>query len=213
MTDHDTPALQTSLPARRPCARRRVMMIVAAALAVVLIGAFATTSFSQGFGGFGPGFGHFGPGWGGPFAGGPIDPAWIEARLGRMIRHLAVELDATAEQQQKLQAIVTAAAKDVLPVREKMWAARRQTRELLTQTTVDRAALEKLRAEQIATADATSKRVLQAVADAAEVLTPDQRKKLAEMLPAGGRGPGWGWRGPGWGMGRMGGFWGGGPRN
>jgi periplasmic protein CpxP/Spy len=209
MTDHETPAPQTSPPARRPCARRRAVTIAAVALALVLIGAYATTSFSQGFGGFGHGFG---PGFGGPFAGGPVDPAWIEARLGRMIRHLAVELDATAEQQQKLQAIVTTAAKDVLPVREKMQAARQQARDLLTQTTVDRAALEKLRAEQIATADATSKRVLQAIADAAEVLTPDQRKKLAEMLPAGGRGPGWGWHGPGM-MGRMGGFWGGGPRN
>lgn len=205
MIDQDTPAPRMSLPAAGPAGRRRAVMIAAVVL-LVAVAAFATTSFSQGFGGFGPGFGHFGHGWGGPFGGGPIDSAWVEARLKRMIGHLAIELDATPEQQQKLQAIVTAAAKDVLPAREKMLAARQQARDLLTQATVDRAALEKLRADQIATADATSKRVLQAVADAAEVLTPDQRKKLADMLPP-RRGSGWGWRG------RMGGFWGGGPRD
>ena len=46
-----------------------------------------------------------------------------------------------------------------------------------------RADLEKLRAEQVGAADAVSKRVVQAIADAAEVLTPEQRKKLNDRFP------------------------------
>jgi Spy/CpxP family protein refolding chaperone len=107
-----------------------------------------------------------------------------------MIRHLSVEVDATAEQQEKLRGIVKNAVKDLVPMREKLFTARQQARDLLLGQTVDRAAIEKLRAEQIATADALSKRFTQAAADAADVLTPEQRRKLEGLLPSGG-----GWRG------------------
>lgn len=212
--------------------RRKVLPVLAVVLTTGLVAAVATTSFGQGFGpgSGGPGFG--GPGYGrgmggGPDGGGPqafagwrhggpgfwrdgagnFDPAAVEARVDRMVRHMAVELSASAEQQDKLSTIAKAALKDLLPVREKMLAARKQARELLTADKVDRAALEKLRADQIATHDAASKRLVQALADAAEVLTPDQRKKLDTMLPTPGQ-RGWGFgRGHGWG-GMMGG-WGG----
>ena len=92
--------------------------------------------------------------------------------------------------------------KNLLPVRDKILAARATGRELLTQPTIDRAAIEKLRADQIATHEAVSKQLVQAVADAADVLTPEQRRKISDMLPAGGgwamnHGPGrhWGWGG------------------
>jgi periplasmic protein CpxP/Spy len=122
----------------------------------------------------------------------------VEAHADRMIRHLSIEIDATAEQQDKLRAIVRDAVKDLLPVGEKIRAARATARELLTQQTIDRAAIEKFRADQIATHDAASKRLVAAVADAAEVLTPEQRRKISGMLP--GRGPRWG-GGPWWGHG------------
>ena len=54
--------------------------------------------------------------------------------------------------------------------------------ELLAAPTVDRTALEQLRVAQIQSADARRRRVLQAMADAAEVLTPEQRVKAAERL-------------------------------
>jgi hypothetical protein len=54
-------------------------------------------------------------------------------------------------------------------------AARATARDLLTRETVDRAALEKFRTDMLATHDAVSKRLVQAVADAREVLTPEQR--------------------------------------
>ena len=53
---------------------------------------------------------------------------------------------------------------------------------LLTQPTVDRAAIETLRTEQLALADAASKRFAQALGDTAEVLTPEQRRKIDDRL-------------------------------
>jgi Spy/CpxP family protein refolding chaperone len=75
---------------------------------------------------------------------------------------------------------------------------------LLSADTFDRAALETLRAEQVAKFDTASKRIVQAVSDAAGVLTVEQRKELvAKMGERGwrgghhgphGRDGGWGWR-------------------
>jgi periplasmic protein CpxP/Spy len=113
---------------------------------------------------------------------GPLSPAEIEDRVDRGIRHAAIELDATPEQQEKLRAIAKAAVKDLLPMREKAQSARARAAELLTQPKVDRAAIEAFRAEQLALADAASKRFAQAVGDAAEVLTPEQRQKVHEFI-------------------------------
>jgi len=113
---------------------------------------------------------------------GPLDPAQLDARIERMLKHLYVEIDATDAQQQKLAPIVKQAAGDLLPLREKMRAARAQAMALLQADAVDRGAIEKLRSEQIALADGGSKRLAQAIADAAEVLTPEQRRQIAERM-------------------------------
>ncbi|UUZ56991.1 hypothetical protein LP419_20025 [Massilia sp. H-1] len=51
---------------------------------------------------------------------------------------------------------------------------------------IDRVALEKVRADQMQIADALSKRVLTAVEDAAEVLTPEQRLRFQKHLQSRG---------------------------
>ena len=187
--------MSEQLSSERPPRRRgrAAAVILGVALAGGLVGAFATTSFSQGFG---PGFG---PPWHmmvrGPMMspfGGPLTADQMADRTDRMVRHAAIELDASADQQAKLETIVKGAVRELAPMRDKLLAARQQARDLLTQSTVDRGAIEKLRAEQIATMDAVTKRVAQAIGDAAEVLTPDQRKKLGDMLPPHG-GPGGGY--------------------
>jgi protein CpxP len=214
MNEHDPMAANptSSSPGRR--SRRTGAYIAVAIAGVIAVGAFAGSSFSQGMrhslvtvpdttasaASFEGRFGEFGPGWASALPSSVVE-AFIDARADRMIRHLAVEIDATTEQQDKLQAIVRGAVKDLLPVRDKVMAARAAGRDLLTQQTIDRAALEKLRADQIATHDAVSKRLVQAVADAAETLIPEQRRKLSDMLSSGGwradHGPGrhWGWGG------------------
>lgn len=161
-----------------PAPRRRGrgwLFITIVALAAAFTGALTTRAVTQG--GFGPGHWH-GPG----FMRAPLTAAEIEDRADRGIRHAAIELDATTEQQEKLRAIAKAAVKDLLPLREKAQAARQRAAALLTQPTVDRGAIEAFRVEQMALADAASKRFAQAITEAAEVLTPDQRRKVSEHL-------------------------------
>jgi len=130
--------------------------------------------------------------------GGPMDPAHAEERLEHFLKHLYVEIDATPEQQQKIDPIARQAAADLRPLREKERAARREGMKLFTADKIDRGAIEKLRAEQTAAHDAASKRLTKAMTDVAEVLTPEQRRKLAARFEhRRGRGPGRG--GPGFG--------------
>lgn len=110
---------------------------------------------------------------------GPIDPADLDKHLDRMLKHFYVEIDATDAQKQQLEPIVRQAAKDLLPLRENLRAGRREAIELLTQERVDPAALEALRARKIGLADEASRRLTRAIAEAADVLTPEQRKQLA----------------------------------
>jgi periplasmic protein CpxP/Spy len=110
---------------------------------------------------------------------GPIDPADLDRHLDRMLKHLYVEIDATEAQKQKLEPIVKQAARDLVPMRENLHAGRREAIELLSADSIDPAALEALRAKQIGLADEASRRLTRAVAEAAEVLTPAQRKELA----------------------------------
>ena len=113
---------------------------------------------------------------------GPIDPATLDQHLERMLKHLYVEIDATEEQKQRLEPIVKQAAKDLLPMRESFHAGRREALELLTAERVDPAALETLRARQLGLADQASRRLTRVLAEAAEVLTPAQRKDLAAHI-------------------------------
>ena len=71
---------------------------------------------------------------------------------------------------------------DMKAIRDKSRDGRRATADLLARPTIDRAALEGLRAEQIRLAESASRRMTVALADAAEVLTPEQRAKLGERM-------------------------------
>ena len=185
--------ISSDRPAARRGRGRTAAVLLVVALAGGLAGAFATQSLGQGFGPpwhmtvMGPG------GMRGPFGGPPLTPEQMAERADHMVRHLAIEIDASADQTTKLQAIVKSAITDLAPMRGKIMAAHQQVRTLLTAPTIDRAAIEKLRAEQIANIDAVTKRVTQALGDAADVLTPEQRQKIGDMLPPRGeRHGGWG---------------------
>ncbi|MCH7929223.1 MAG: periplasmic heavy metal sensor [Proteobacteria bacterium] len=111
-----------------------------------------------------------------------ISDAEIEARIERMVKHAAIEIDATQEQQEKITALVTAVAMDLKPVHDRMRAAGKEIHDLLMADTIDRDALEKLRAERLAEAELISKNLVSALADVAEVLSPEQRKLLDERI-------------------------------
>jgi periplasmic protein CpxP/Spy len=156
-----------------------LIALVAVALVAGITGNLLSKAFGQG-----DSWHHISWHNGGVF-GGPLSPAQVDDRIDRMTKHIAVELDATAEQQAKLATIAKAAVADLRPLQEKARAARAQAVTLLTAPTVDRSAIERLRAENIGLAETASKRIAQALADAAEVLSPEQRRKVADWTPFG----------------------------
>jgi protein CpxP len=125
---------------------------------------------------------HGGPGFGHGFLGGIMRGAPSDERIERMMKHFFVEINATPEQQQRLTPIVKQAARDLQPLREQARSTRQQAATLFTAETIDRAAIENARAQRLQMADAVSRRLSQAFADVAEVLTQAQRKELAERM-------------------------------
>ena len=111
-----------------------------------------------------------------------MSDAEIEKRVSRMVKHVAIEIDATDEQTQKITALVSAVAKDMKPLRGEFRSAGEEMQKLLTAGTIDRVAMERIRAERIATADKVSKELMNTVADVAEVLTAEQRQILEERI-------------------------------
>ena len=150
-----------------------VLAMVAVALLAGITGNLLSKAFGQGIS-----WQHINWHGGGIFGG--LSPAQIDDRIDRMTKHMAIELDATAEQQAKLATIAKAAVADLRPLQEKARAARAQAVTLLTAPTIDRSAIERLRAENIGLAETASKRIAQALEDAADVLSPEQRRKVAE---------------------------------
>jgi protein CpxP len=102
-----------------------------------------------------------------------------------MMRHLdkmLTAVDATPDQKSRIMAILGGAMSSMGGVHAKMQDSMKQAHALLTAPTIDRGALESLRASEFADLDASSKTLVSAIADAAEVLTPAQRAKLSTMM-------------------------------
>ena len=167
-------------PAPRRGRARFTLLLILVAFGGAIAGGLATNAFGQGM------LWHARP-----FMGDPFDPAQVDRHVERAIKHVSVEADATAEQQTKLVAIAKGAVNDLLPLREKLQANRAKALDLFTAGTVDRAAIERLRGEQLALAETASKRIAQALGDAAEVLTPEQRRTLVDRVS---RFRAWHWR-------------------
>ena len=136
-----------------------------AALAVLGLGAAGLATASPGWLGR-HGFGHHGP------------HAWAEEDIRFAVGWMLREVDASDEQVARVSEIATVAAADLRTLHE----AHRARREPFAQALVaaDRAALEQLRSEELAAAERASQRIVLALGDAADVLTPEQRQQLAE---------------------------------
>ena len=104
-------------------------------------------------------------------------PEHMEHRADRMLK----KVDATPEQLTKVHAIIEASAKDVQPIRATLRGTHEKLRALLAAPKIDTAAIEALRAQRSTAMDQISRRMTTAVEDAANVLTPDQRVKLAAI--------------------------------
>jgi protein CpxP len=91
-------------------------------------------------------------------------------------------LDATPDQEKRVQTIVDGLVADVFPLAEKHRANRDALHAILAAPTIDRAAIERLRSEEIALADSFSRAAATAIADTGDVLTTEQRAALMERL-------------------------------
>ena len=67
-------------------------------------------------------------------------------------------------------------------MQDRLHATGKELHDLLLANTIDRAALEQLRTERLADAERISKNLVSALADVAEVLSPEQRKLLDERI-------------------------------
>ena len=144
---------------------------IIAAVLTIAVGATGAAAAIAG-GGFGHphGMGHHGK----------LDPAKAAQHIDKMVERILP--DGTAQQKTRLADIAKAAFADLMPVHTQFRDAHKRAHALLMAPTIDRAALEALRVEQMQRADAMSKRMLSAVVEAAEVLTPAQRVRFAEHM-------------------------------
>jgi protein CpxP len=169
--DHDQAHSSESTPAGRGWGRRVVIGGIAAVAAVAAIG-LATAATSD-----------FGPGWGmGRFGvGGHMMHAHMGMGFGgHGMGYVLDQIDATPEQEDRLWAIIDSTRSELRPAFREFRETREAIAGILGAPTIDRAALEKLRSDRIATIDTTSRKVMDALVQAAEVLTPEQRAKLLE---------------------------------
>jgi Spy/CpxP family protein refolding chaperone len=106
----------------------------------------------------------------------------IHTRIDRGVGYALDRIDASTVQKRRVAEIFRQAASDLWPLREQHRSARSEMRNILAAPAIERGKLEALRAAQLQLGDAASKRLLQAVADAAEVLTQEQRAALIELI-------------------------------
>ena len=159
MTDDDNTDNTAKRRSGRNARPRWILMSIAGALALVIGGmTWSAVAYS-------------GKSW---------DSDKIERFVEWKVDDMLAEVEASDDQRDQVHAIVTAAIADMAEFREFKREGRAALVEALTKETVDRAELEALRRQKLDVADRASQRLLTALADAADVLTPDQRAELAE---------------------------------
>ena len=110
--------------------------------------------------------------------------AGMHAMMAGHIDKMLAEVDATPDQKARIHAILTTAMQSMGPLHQRMEGTHGELHRLLAAPVIDRAALEQLRAARIADIDQASKALVSALADAADVLTPEQRAKIASHMAA-----------------------------
>lgn len=115
---------------------------------------------------------------GGPMMGGAF------AMGGRGMERMLTDLKATDAQRAQIKQITGAARTDLAKLHADHGKLHQQAMSLLTQPKIDTAAAEKLRLQMLAHHDTVSKRMMTAMLETAQVLTPEQRSQLAQKLKA-----------------------------
>jgi Spy/CpxP family protein refolding chaperone len=166
--NNPTPGGPSAPPARRLFSRYTAVAFLAGAALVAGVGGLARSEAMSGW--------HHG------MMDGTHTSAEVSAHVDHMLKHFYVEVDATDAQKAQIGPLVKQAVNDLMPLHSQLQSAHSQAMEALEQPTVDRAALEAARVEHLQLGDEASKRIVQLLADVGDVLTPAQRKALAEHL-------------------------------
>jgi|CXWL01.1.fsa_nt_gi Spy/CpxP family protein refolding chaperone len=148
------------------------LRMLAATLVVAVAGGMAQVAIAAPHDGPGPG-GHAGMGGG---MGG------MAMAAPQHIVRLLDSVGATAEQRTQIKQIMQAAHTELAAQRQAGRALHEQSRALFAQPTVDARAAEALRVQMVAQHEQASKRMLQAMLDVSRVLTPEQRKAMADRM-------------------------------
>ncbi|UCD67196.1 MAG: Spy/CpxP family protein refolding chaperone [Betaproteobacteria bacterium] len=109
------------------------------------------------------------------------DPDVMKERADFMVEWTLSRIDAADEQRAQVKSVVKAAIDDLLQLREEHQVNRKAMIAALIEPEVDRGELDRIRSAEISLADRASRRIVSALADTAEALTPEQRAQLAEM--------------------------------
>lgn len=147
-------------------------------------------------------YAHEGPGGGPRCMGrhGQMGPEAMRHRVDFATDWMLKKVNATDDQKVKVKEIVGGAVTDLSGLRETHRTNREALMAALTAESVDRAKLETLRKSEVELAERASQRITLALADVADVLSPEQRRGLAGLArsfggpmgfgPGGPRGPG-----------------------
>jgi protein CpxP len=181
MRTPDDPRSAGAQQTAQPRSRRRFLtgMVAGGFLGSLLVGGINLYSHAQ------PG-----PGWwfraghgpGGSWRQGAYDPDMVQARIEFATDWILSRVEASDEQRQQVKAIVQATVQDLAPMREQHHQNKQTMLQSLTQPTIDRMALGDIRRAELQLAETASERMVAALADVAEVLTPEQRTRLAEFM-------------------------------
>lgn len=118
-------------------------------------------------------------GWGGHHA---MNPEAAKEHLQIATKWALRDIDASAAQQEQINKIIGGAVDDLFRLREKHKSNREAFAAQLGGANIDRSALEEVRKSEMALADEASRRFVQALADVADALTPEQRRALIERV-------------------------------
>ena len=145
-----------------PKRRRLTVAAIAASLAVIAGGTLV--------------YAHSGGGHHGPMAG-----RGTEDHLEHM-QAMLTKIGASDAQKAQIEGLLKPAFEEMKAAHEAHSAAFEQFHDAITAPSIDRAQIESLRAGQLKSLDEASKRMVIAITDAAEVLSPEQRSALAEQI-------------------------------
>ncbi len=159
-----------------PSSALSLVAVVAGLAGLILLGSFLlSASFAE------AGFGrrhHWGR------HGGPPDPEQVREHAEHAAEWVLGYVDASDEQQERIQAIIARSVDDLVTLADTHREHRDAMLELSRSPQIDRVELERLRRAELELADGASQTLLDALVEAAEVLTPEQR---AELMTLGGR--------------------------